>query len=116
MFIEDDGFGNISFFERKDDNSKVLVAANTGKVDYERGRISLDRVQILSPTDITFIQVYAKANNKRYTSVRDMILINDYLNDLTALQVTLNGIEQFVSTTIATQNNALSTFTSTFVG
>lgn len=116
VFIEDDGFGNISFFQRKDDSTKVLVAANTGKVDYERGRITLDRVQILSPTDTTFIQVYAVANNKRYTSVRDMILINDYVNDLTSLQVTLNGIEQFVSTTIGTQNNSLSTFTSTFVG
>jgi len=116
VFLEDDGFGNISFFQKKDDNTKVLVAANTGRVDYQRGRITLDRVQILSPTDITFIQVYAKANNKRYTSVRDMILINDYVNDLTSIQVTLNGIEQFVSTTIGTQNNSLSTFTSTFVG
>jgi len=116
VFLEDDGYGKISFYQRKEDQTKTLVALNAGKVNYERGTITLDRVQILSPEETPFIQVNAKANNKRYTSKRDMILINDYQNDLTAIQVKLNGIEQFVSTTIATQNNSLSTFTSTYNG
>lgn len=119
VFLEDDGFGNISFFERtsQDRATKRVVAENVGSVNYKNGTMKIDSVQILSPEDKPFISLFAKASNKRYVSLRNKILINDYLEDASAIKITLNGIEQETTTTISNVGvNPLNIVTSTFVG
>lgn len=113
--LEDDGFGNISFYLA--DPSKALVARNVGVVDYSAGIIRLTQVQIFSPTDSPIIRIFAKANEKRYRILREKILVNDYRLDPSAIRITLNGIAENTTTNIANQQqSAINTVTSTFVG
>lgn len=113
--LEDDGFGNISFYLA--DPSKALVARNVGVVDYSAGIIRLTQVQIFSPTDSPIIRIFAKANEKRYRILREKILVNDYRLDPSAIRITLNGIAENTTTNTANQQqSAINTVTSTFVG
>lgn len=113
--LEDDGFGNISFYLA--DPSKALVAKNVGVVDYSAGIIRLTQVQIFSPIDSPIIRIFAKANEKRYRILREKILVNDYRLDPSAIRITLNGIAENTTTNIANQQqSAINTVTSTFVG
>lgn len=113
--LEDDGFGNISFYLA--DPSKALVARNVGVVDYSAGIIRLTQVQIFSPTDSPIIRIFAKANEKRYRILREKILVNDYRLDPSAIRITLNGIAENTTTNVANQQqSAINTVTSTFVG
>lgn len=118
VFMEDDGFGNISFFQRtsQDKATKKIVAENVGTVNYRKGTVKINQVQILSPEDTPFISIFAKASNKRYVSLRNKILFNEYKEDASAIKITLNGIEQETTTTISSVGvNPLNVVTSTFV-
>ena len=112
VFVGDDGFGNISFF-RTVNSSTELIAENVGTVDYARGIVRINSVQISSPADTPLIKIFAVATNQRYISVRDQILFNDYLEDTSAIRVTTNGIEQTQitnagSVTVATTSSSTS--------
>lgn len=113
VFLEDDGFGNISLLKS---GTRDILYNNIGSVEYKTGKITINPIQILSPTDVPYIRVFARAGEKRYVSVREKIIINDYLSDASAIKITLNGIEQLTGTTVGTQqSNALSSVTSTYI-
>ena len=109
VFIKDDGNGNISFYQKVGQSDQITLQ-NAGTVDYERGIIRINQVQVLSPTDTPEIRIFAVAKNQRYVSVRDKIIFNDYLNDSSAIQIETNGVKQTTST------GAVTTSTSTATG
>ena len=98
VFLQDDGYGNISFFRRVE-STQILVAENIGIVDYDKGTIQLNNVQIQSPTETPYITIFAKSSIQRYISVRDKILVNDN-DDTSAITISVNGIDQSTSTNI----------------
>jgi len=89
VFIEDNGSGSLSFCQTIG-QTKQIVLENAGTVDYGNGIIRINQVQILSPADDPEIKIFAIARNQRYVSVQDKILINDYLQDPSAIIVTTN--------------------------
>jgi hypothetical protein len=91
VFVEDDGFGNLSFYTLVNE-TKQLVLENAGEVDYANGIVRLNQVQVLPPDDYPYIRLYAIAQNQRYSSIRDMILFCDYIEDTSAVQVVVNGV------------------------
>lgn len=103
VFLEDDGYGNISFY-RFVEGIKETVAKNIGTVDYTKGIVTINEVQVLSPLDNPYIRVFARANNKRYVSIREKLLVSDYENDSSAILVTLNGIDQYKGTVFGTSS------------
>ena len=117
VFLEDDGFGNISFFETVN-GDRVLVSENIGTVDYENGIIRINQVQVLSPDETPYISVFANGSNKRYISVRDQLIVSDYESDASAISIVVNGIEQVTSTGLnqSVAVSGLQTVTSTSSG
>lgn len=89
--IEDDGFGNLSFYTLINE-TKQTVLENAGEVDYANGIVRLNQVQVLPPDIDPYIVLYADAENQRYKSIRDLILFCDYIDDPSAIEVTLNGV------------------------
>lgn len=89
VFLEDDGFGNINFYETVN-NTKSLVYENAGTVNYNEGIISLNQVQISSPNDRPEIIVYAETKTPKLDSLREKILFNDYEEDQTAIRINLS--------------------------
>lgn len=110
--LKDDGFGNISFFETKND-SVVMVAQNVGTVDYANGVIRLNNVQIQGPATKPYISVFAGTNIQRYVSLREKVLVNDNENDASAISITINGIDQATSTNVGVSTSVSATRTVT---
>ena len=113
VYLQDDGFGNISFFQTIN-ASPVLVAQNIGSIDYEKGIIRLNNAQIQSPPDTPYISIFANSSVQRYISLRDKILTNDS-TDTSSISITVNGIDQSTSTNVGNSVNVsgLNTVTST---
>jgi len=88
VYIEDDGFGNINFYETVG-NIKTTALENAGTVDYQTGIISLNQVQISSPDDRPEIIVYAETKTAKLDSLREKILFCDFSEDATAIQINL---------------------------
>ena len=72
--IEDDGAGNITIFRYDENNSKVVLRATAGTVDYDEGLIVLNS---FAPTDYNGIEISVggKPANNDIVPVREQILI-----------------------------------------
>ena len=112
VYIKDNGSGKISFYQ-KVGMSDLLILDNAGTVEYEKGIVRINQVQVLSPADTPEIKVFAVAKNQRYTSVRDKIIFNDYVSDGGAIVVKTNGIEQTTSTSSVTSASTSTSSSST---
>lgn len=99
VFVEDDGDGIVSLYQLVN-NMKVVVLNNAGSVDYDNGIVRLNSMQLASPNNDPFVKLFAQADNQRYVSKQDKILLNDYLLDDTAILISVNGIEQETSVSI----------------
>lgn len=89
VFIEDDGYGVINFYETVN-NTKQIALENAGVVNYDTGVVSLNQVQISSPNDRPEIIVYAETKTPKLDSVREKILFSDFVEDPTAIKINLS--------------------------
>ena len=93
VFIEDDGNGKLSFYTLEGQTKKVILD-KAGTVDYARGRIKINQVQIFPPSTTPFIRILAEAKNQRYTSTNNMILFSEHETDSTAISITTTGVTE----------------------
>jgi len=87
VFMEDDGNGNISFYERTG-QTKILSLENAGTVTYDTGKIFLNQVLLSSPSEEPYIRIFAQSQNQRYISKNEKIVFCDFVNDPSSIKVT----------------------------
>ena len=86
-YLDDDGNGNIRTWYYVD-GIKTIINSSIGSIDYEKGIMNINSININSVVSDSFIRIKAQPQNKDIDSRRDTILIIDS-DDPNSVSVTL---------------------------